>query len=322
MVTIGIAICGLDMLLLLWVKRLWVLYLWAFLMGTSSCFIYIPALTVVQGWFPGRRGLVSGIVNLVFGISAAVTAPLFGWMLKSMGYAEMNLLLGLLALIVGFSASRMIESPEGMTSARSPRLPSRSLTLSESLRTPSLWSLWFTWALQGAAGISMVTLSVTFGLSRGLQMGEAVLILTAFNLANGLSRLISGYLSDLLGRNLMMSVTFLLAGAAYLCFVQVHLPLLYALLALVVGFAFGTLFSVSAPLVSDCFGLEHFGAILGFVFTAYGFLSGIIGPSLSGYLLDTTGGNFGIVFGYLGAFCFAAGILVLFVRPPRSQKLV
>ncbi|MBO8182436.1 MAG: hypothetical protein H0Z28_06545 [Archaeoglobus sp.] len=80
------------------------------------------------------------------------------------------------------------------------------------------------------------------------------------------------------------------------------------------GFAFGTMTAVSAPLTSDCFGLKHFGAIFGLVFTAYGFIAGIIGPSLSGYILDFTG-NFKLVLLYLGIFCLLSSFLILKVRP-------
>ena len=102
-------------------------------------------------------------------------------------------------------------------------------------------------------------------------------------------------------------------------------------LAAVIGFAFGTLFAVSAPLAVDCFGLAHFGAIFGLVFTAYGFLAGPLGPSLSGYLLDATGADFTIVFSYLGFFCLLASLSIRRVRPsallspeprpPRSNSL-
>ena len=317
MMTTGAVICGLDLLLLVLTKALYVLYLWAFLMGAASCFIYIPALTVVQRWFPSRRGLVSGIVNMVFGLSAAIMSPIFGWMLRSLGYAAMNLLLAFLALAVGVIASRLVEVPEGVVLPRGVPTRMRSLTLKESLRTRSFWFLWATWALQGAAGIAMVTLSTAFGISRGFSMAGAVLILTAFNMTNGLSRLLAGYLSDIVGRNSTMSATFFAAAAAYFLLPHVASLALSAVLAAIIGFAFGTLFAVSAPLVSDCFGLEHFGVIFGLIFTAYGFVSGAIGPSLSGYILDATGGDFTLVLSYLGLFSTASGLLIRFVTPPE-----
>ena len=62
--------------------------------------------------------------------------------------------------------------------------------------------------LAGAAGISMVTLSVPFGRSKGMAVGIAVGILTVFNLTSRISRIVIGYLSDRVGRNVLMSLVF------------------------------------------------------------------------------------------------------------------
>jgi len=326
MTSVGAIICGLDVMLVAYASTLWMVYLWAFLMGLASCFVYIPGLTTVQRWFPQRRGLVSGIVNLMFGLSAAVMSPIFGYMLQHVGYVSMNFSLGIIAVIIGLTAAQFTEVPERVFAIKtgspigqvgpSPDM-ARSLTVKQSLRTSSFWFLWLTWALQGAAGIAMVTLSTTFGLSRGFNLESAVVILTAFNLANGLSRLITGYLSDIVGRNPTMGLTFFLAGVAYLGLPFTSgLPGL-AILAAIIGFAFGALFAVSAPLAMDCFGAKHFGAIFGLVFTAYGFVAGVLGPSVSGYMLDVTNGNFHAVFVYLSLCCLCSALFIRFVVPPR-----
>ena len=323
MIVIGTLLTGLNLLTIAFASNVAMLYLWGFLNGTATCFIYTPALTTVQRWFPTRRGLVSGIVNFTFGISAAIMGPFFQRMVESMGYIGMNLAVATMTLVTGLIAARFTEGPEHPpgpaatgTLAPHPGLE-HSLTVRESIKTPSFWFLWLTWAFQGAAGVAMITLSTTFGLAKGYSMASAVMILTAFNVLNGGGRLIMGYLSDIMNRNLAMSLTFFTAGGAYLLLPHVTGLAMTALLAAVVGFSFGTLFAVSAPLAADCFGLRHFGAIIGLVFTAYGFVAGLIGPSLCGYLLDTTGGNFTLVFSYLGVFCLLAGGLVRFVIPPR-----
>jgi len=326
MISIGAAICGLNLFTIAYASNVFMLYVWAFLMGLASCFVYVPALTSVQRWYPARRGLVSGIVNLMFGISAAIMSPLFGRMLDALGYVPMLATLAAIALLTGLAAAQFTEAPREASASRqgasAPATglvnPGASLTVSESLRTKSFWFLWLTWAFQGAAGIAMVTLSTAFGLSKGFGFDSAVVILTAFNITNGLSRILTGYLSDLIGRNFTMSLTFFAAGCAYLILPHVAGLTVAALLAAVIGFGFGTLFGVSAPLVTDCFGMKHFGAIFGLVFTAYGFVSGIIGPSLSGYILDATNGNFVVVFAYLGVFCLMSGVLIRFVSPPHS----
>jgi MFS transporter, OFA family, oxalate/formate antiporter len=116
-----------------------------------------------------------------------------------------------------------------------------------------------------------------------------------------------------------MAATFFAAAGAYFILPQVERFIFILLLPAVVGFAFGTLFAVSAPLASDCFGLRHFGAIFGLVFTAYGFLAGPMGPSLSGYLLDSNAGGFGLVFTFLGVYCLLSGFFILRVIPLQKK---
>ena len=189
------------------------------------------------------------------------------------------------------------------------------MTVVESMKTRSFWMLWFTWAFAGAAGISMVTLSTAFGNTSGLSPHEAVLLLTAFNITNGISRVVSGYASDFIGRRMTLTLSFVAAGAAYFFMPHTGSLIIWMTLSATIGYAFGTLFSVSAPLVGDCFGMDHFGTILGVIFTAYGFASGIIGPWLTGRLLDTTGGNFVVIFTYLGALMLSAAGMIQLARP-------
>jgi OFA family oxalate/formate antiporter-like MFS transporter len=58
MITAGAIICGLSVFIIAYASNLYMIYLWAFLTGTSSAFIYVPAVTTVQQWYPTRRGLV------------------------------------------------------------------------------------------------------------------------------------------------------------------------------------------------------------------------------------------------------------------------
>jgi len=316
-------LCGLSSIMVGYAVNIEMVYLWSFLLGMSSSLIYLPALTVVQTWFPHRRGLVSGIVNLVFALSAAVMAPLFGYMLSTLGYRPMTLILGLVAMSTGLFAAPFMKLPSTLPSSyHSPidneETSSVSLTVSQALRTKSFWCLWLIWALAGAAGIAMVTLSTTFGISKGMQLKEAVLILTAYNMANGIGRLVSGYISDLFNRNKTICLTFVVSGSAYLLFNNLHSLTTWAIMASLIGFSFGTLFAVSAPLASDCFGMKHFAAIYGLMFTSYGFLAGALGPWLSGYLLDRYPGNFSPIFTYLGMCFFLSAALILFVRPSHE----
>ncbi len=325
MVVIGGILCGVNMLTAAYANGMAMVYLWAFVTGAASCFTNMPALTAVQRWFPGRRGLVSGIVNLVFGSAAAIASPALARMLSGMGYLSMNLVLGAVALVTGIAASVLISDPTRLGlqpiaggKAAKVAMPGPSLTVREALRTRDFWLIWLTWATVGAAPIAMVTQSVNYGLSQGVELQTAVIILTAFNLTNGLSRILTGYFSDRIRRNLTMAVAFALAGVAYFILPHTSGIAIAAVLAAFVGFALGTLFAVSAPLVADHFGLRHFGAIFGMVFTAYGFLAGPLGPWLSGFIVDAGGGSYVPVFSYLGGMCLLGAVFISLVGRGRK----
>lgn len=286
------------------------LYVWGFLIGTGSCFIYIPALHAVQASFPTRKGLASGIFNTSFGISGAVMSPVFKALLDRAGYQNTGLILATLALAAGLAGQALTVSP----STVGPAGRARSM-ISEVLRERDFWTIWVVWALAGAAGISMVMNAVGFGLWRGFGPTEAVKLLVGFNLANGLSRTAAGYLSDLTGRTKVMALAFLASGLSYIALPYVPWPLAAVALSGCVGFGFGTLFAVSAPLLVERFGLERFGEVMGLAFTAYGFCSGLLGPVIAGLLHDLVGGRFELSFSYLGAL-YLVSALVLMLRPP------
>jgi len=321
MAAFGALLCGGSVIYLGHVSSMIGVYGWGFLVGASSAFLYIPGLTVVQAWFPQSRGLASGLVNMSFGLSAAVMTPVFTQLLVRFSDAILTLICGLLALIAGLSTFHLVRFPGHATipdaapENQAADLPP-SIGLISSLRTSAFWLLWLTYATAGAAGVAMLALATEFGLAKGLSIQKAVLLLTAFNLTNGIGRLISGFLSDRIGRHATMALAFLAAGTAELVFPHTDSLAIWLALSAVIGFAFGTLFAVSAPLTVDCFGIQHFGAIFGLVFTAYAFVAGPLGPWLSGLMLDRTGGNFALVFGYLGLFYFAAAGLIWFVRQP------
>ena len=321
---IGAVMCGSSAIWLSQTTTMNGVNLWGFCVGASSAFVYLPGLTVVQRWYPQRRGLVAGFFNMSFGLSAAVISPVFATLLSTWGYDTLTLTAGIAAMVIGLTASMLIRFPTAGPAPPGSTAPSfepGGRSVIEALKSREFWFLWLTWVFAGAAGASMLVLATGFGLARGLNMAHAVVLLTAFNLTNGCGRLISGYLSDRFGRSLTMAISFAGAGIAYLMMPHLTGLWLWAWLAAVIGFAFGTLFAVSGPLAGDCFGMGHFGAIFGLVFTAYGFVAGPLGPWLSGHILDVTQGNYTLVFSLLGLLDVGAAGLILLVRPWRECRL-
>jgi OFA family oxalate/formate antiporter-like MFS transporter len=294
-------------------------YVWALVVGFFCGFVYIPVLTVVQGLYPNKKGTSTGMVNLVFGGAAALVAPLFTMLLLSFGTFVMTSVAAFLCLFISGVASLFIRLPriEQIKENKPVEFENKARLLSfrDTLRLKPFWLLWSIWALAGAGGISMITLSASYGNYLGLSLDKYVWILISFSIANGAGRLICGKLADHFAQQKILMICFLLSGTAYLLLIISTRLIIVSILASFVGLAFGAMFAVSAPLVSNCFGLINFGRIFGLVFTAYGFIAGCLGPWLSGYILDFNKDNFSFVFIYLAAFYFISSFFIMKIKP-------
>jgi OFA family oxalate/formate antiporter-like MFS transporter len=333
---IGTAFTLLAMVILNNAPNIYVVYVWAFVVNIGCSFIYGPGLATVQQWFPNRRGLVSGLINLVFGMSAAVMSPILNLMMDAFGYITTNYIIAAAILVTNLISVALAEVPSRAKlteeekaahqrilaaiaeKAKKPgaQVVGSDMTVGEALRSRAFWFIWFTWVFLGAAGISMVTLSTSYAVSLGLI---GITVLTSFNLTNGVSRIIAGTLSDVIGPQKTGSMAFVIAALGYFALPHTNSLVIIAIFAAMVGFGFGTLFAITPPLASGIFGLKYFGMIFGLIFTAYGFIAGIAGPALAGFVLDFTGGSYTAVFTYLAIFCLLAAVLVMMAKPATAR---
>ena len=287
-------------------------YIWAFVEGFCCAFVYIPCLTIFQKMFPENKGFVTGILNLTFGGSSAVMSPVFTYLLVSKGYEFTANFAAVIAILFGTSVCLFIKIPGLKKDQAEHQRP--TLSSLGTLKLSSFWFLWWVWALSGAAGVSLIVLTSSFGEQLGYGITQYVYILTCFNVLNGIGRLVCGRLADRYAKQKILMMVFLMAACAYLLMPLFSHLYVLSFLACFIGLAFGAMFTVSAPLVTEVFGLENFGKVFGLVFTAYGFLAGFLGPWLSGIILDRTGSNFQMVFALFAGFYLISSVLILRVR--------
>ncbi len=308
----GTLACGFGVGAIARVFTLSHIFVWAFCEGFFSAFIYIPCLTISQKLFPEQKGLATGCINLVFGGAAAVMSPVFSFLLVTQGYRETCRISMVLAVCTGIVCAFFMRGPS--LSFKPSGGSGTVLGVGRILALKSFRYLWWVWALAGAAGVSMIMLCASLGQSLGYDVTQYVMILTGFSILNGIGRIVCGTLADRISKRKILMHVFLMAGLAYLLMPFFHNLYVLSCLASFVGLAFGVLFTVSAPLVTDCFGLENFGRVFGLVFTAYGFVAGFLGPWMSGVVLNLTHDNFSIVFTGFALFYLAAAILVRQVK--------
>jgi len=308
----GSLVCSLAMIFVGRATTIEHIYIWAFSEGFFCGFVYIPCLTIFQRLFPEKKGLITGVLNLTFGGSSAVMSPIFTYFLVSKGYVFTSNFAAVISIFLGTSFALFIKIPGYKKDQGKQQLS--TLPLKKTIRMSSFWFLWCVWALSGAAGISLIVLASSFGTSLGYGITQYIYILTCFNVLNGIGRLVCGRLSDTYSKQKILMTVFLMASGAYFLMPWFTHLYIISFLACFIGLAFGALFTVSAPLVTEVFGLENFGRVFGMVFTAYGFFAGFLGPWASGIILDLTDSNFKIVFSLFAIFYLISSVLILGVK--------
>ena len=339
------------MVIQLQASNIYIVYLWGLTVNLGSSFIYGPALTTMQLALPHRKGLASGLLNLTFGLSGAIMTPIWEGILHSAGAAALNL--SLIACIVitnciallllgntraakaGYAGEPVPAQMQGHVGKKSQGKMQRqtggkapaaaqgqgtfALTASEAVRTRSFWLIWLTWAFVGAAGISMVTLSKSYAIWLGLS---GVTALMAFNLTNGISRIIAGWLCDAIGGERTALISFLITAAGYILLPFAGGMAAICILVACIGYGFGTMFAITGPVAAKHFGMKHFAAIFGLIFTAYGCVGGIIGPLLAGVILERAAGPYRIIFAYLAVFAvLGAGFMFVLGRTKTRAEM-
>jgi MFS transporter, OFA family, oxalate/formate antiporter len=160
--------------------------------------------------------------------------------------------------------------------------------------------------------IDKVTVSIL-----GLTMLTPVFAVSVGQVTNGLSRPVFGWVSDWFGREQTMFVAFLLETFAFLAVIFLaDTPVWFVLLAGLVFFAWGEIFSLFPAICTDVFGSKFASVNYGMLYTAKGVASLLV--PLANVLKDTTG-SWTAVFGVAAMFNFIAAILALFLKSALAR---
>ncbi|MGA2978122.1 MAG: OFA family MFS transporter [Terriglobales bacterium] len=264
--------------------------------GLGNGFGYATPIPVMSKWFPDKRGLAVGLAvggygggSAIFGpLAASYLIPHFGWR------TTFQVLGGIFFLMTVFGAFLLKNPPAGYKPAGwSPAPTSKTaattydFTPGEVLRTSSFYLLWVAYALGCAAGLMVISQLVPFAKSVGIPS----ITLASFGLVvgatgNAMGRILSGWMSDHLGR---VNVLRLMIGIS-----MVAMPVLYFVGGNVVGlfvmlfivyWCYGTQLSVNGSNAADFWGTKNLGLNYGMLFTAWG-VAGLLGGRIGGMLYD------------------------------------
>jgi OFA family oxalate/formate antiporter-like MFS transporter len=303
---------------------LWFLYVaFGLVVGAGNGFGYATPMPVASKWFPDRRGLVVGLMVGGYGAGSAIFGPVATSLIGSVGWRPTFRLLGVVFLVMGLLGAWLLENPPPGYAPRGWTPPGgaalrRDYSTREMLRTPQFYGLWIAYALGATAGQMTISQLVPFARSAGLGAAVATLALPISAAGNAGGRILSGWLSDALGRVTTLRLMILASAVAMpALFAWREQVVLFFVLVACVYWCYGTQLSVFASATADLYGTRHLGLNYGVLFTAWG-AAGIFGPMIAGRVFDTFGG-------YRYAFYAASALAVIafgalsLVRPLAAE---
>jgi OFA family oxalate/formate antiporter-like MFS transporter len=246
---------------------------------------YIVPLAVLIGWFPDRRGFITGLAVTGFGLGAFITGPLATFLINSVGVQTTLVMFGAgyFAIVVGAAQFLWLAPDNFMPSGWTPpaqqaRPIGSNLRLEQALRTPHWYLLWSMLALNVTAGAALISVAAPLVQElSGVGTALGALAVSVISLFNGMGRLFWGTLSDRFGRAPMVLALFFLQVPAFALMSEIHNFMVLLLPMAIVALCYGGGFGIMPAFTTDVFGPKHSGTIYGVMLTAWS-AGAIIGP--------------------------------------------
>ena len=249
-------------------------------------------------WFPpSKKGLITGIVVSGVGLAAVYISPLTQVLLKAVGIHQTFLYLGLGSIVVVALLAQILRNPPpgfqpvataaATPAAKAAAAPRPSLDWNEMLRTSQFYRLWLMFILAASAGLMIIAhVAIIAKEQARWEWGFVPVVLLA--IFNSVGRVVSGVLSDRIGRTQTMVLAFVLQACNMFIFSHYTTSVLLVFGSAFTGLCYGTIFTLMPAATADFYGIKNLGVNYGFVFTGFG-VAGVFGPLLGGKIRDMTG---------------------------------
>jgi OFA family oxalate/formate antiporter-like MFS transporter len=294
------------------------------LVGLGNGFGYAPPIPVASKWFPDKRGLVVGLMVGGYGAGSALLGPLAIRLISVVGWRQTFRILGAVFFLMTMTGTMLLKNPPpayrpANWQTRGTAAGGVDFSLREMLATGTFYLLWAAYCLGTTAGQMTISQLVPFAESAGLGALAATVILPVSATGNAGGRILSGWISDRLGRLPTLKAMILVSAAAMpALFLWRQQPTLFFLLVPVVYWCYGTQLSVFASTTADFYGTKNLGLNYGLLFTAWG-AAGILGPAIAGRAFDRFG-DYRVAFFAAGALALVAFAALSVAKAPRKRS--
>ena len=269
--------------------------LWQLYVSSILLYVGIPGATqlplgkLMGLWFPKIRGRMIGFTMAGNNFSAVITVPIATFIILASGWRFAFFILGISTFIVLFLVVLFIRDDKnhefGTSSKNESKKDSKKdYELSEAIRTYAFWFLVSGMTLQQFARTTVVIQLVPHFVAKGVSVGLASSMMSAFGIFAVISKLVSGWLSDIIPSRfiLVIVVIFQMIGIQFVLADKQELMWIGSSL---MGLGIGAMGVLGPAITTELFGLKKYSSIFGFINMPIA-LPVIIGPIFSGIIFD------------------------------------
>jgi OFA family oxalate/formate antiporter-like MFS transporter len=303
---------------------LFVLYLsYGVLAGLGIGFLYNAVISVINAWFPDKRGLASGLLLTGFALNSLVIGKIAShylatpdqWRTTYMTLAIITTAVIVIAAIIikNPPAGLVLPAPKGAVKKNQAETTALDLTPGQMLKRLSFWKFFVFFMLLASVGAASIAFAKDIIIAVKDPSADelksfsdfAVTMVGIISIGNGFGRLLSGWLFDAIGRRKTQYVTSAVAIAGplivFLALTTHSVPI--GIIGLIICYiSYGFAPTLSATYIGSFYGQRFFSVNLGILNLQLALTA--FAATFEGALKDATGG-------FQWTFIILAGLSVL-----------
>ncbi len=355
-VLVGGIILGIGFYLVSTISTTTELYIYyGLIAGFGGGLVYLPPIATAPKWWPDRTALATGMAVVGLGLGSFIMGPLATWMINNPAIGNGSALpvfkyVGIAMLVMAIIAAFCLQNPPAgfKPAGWNPPAPApgaaktagQDFTFGETVKTGAFWKLYFAYFCGAFAGLMVIGVMAAHGTNVMLQelatlkgvtvaalkgtpeakeiTMKAALALSLFNAANALVRILIGAIADKAGVRICFLVTFTLQIIAMLLlFPAAKVFILLCIVAIVIGWNYGSMFTLFPATCMKYFGPTAQALNYGLLFTSWA-IAGFTSSLLAGRMFDIFG-TYMVSF-VVGAIFVALGTITLFFTKAPERK--
>jgi OFA family oxalate/formate antiporter-like MFS transporter len=277
-------------------------YFTASFAGTNFVLMYLAmgiggALAIANGyvcpiatgvkWFPKNKGFITGLAVAGYG-GGAVILTYFAKFLKTQGYSVFKIfrITGAIYSPLIIICALLLFVPKN---TKKPEIKPIIPELKNLFKSKDFWAIASGMFFATIPGLIFISNLKLIGTAGKISPAAATLGISLLALGNAAGRILWGFISDLISHKLTALLSFgLILTTTLLLPLAWNNDAAFVVEAIMLGFSYGSCFSIYPALTSDKFGADRIGSIYPVAMFFHG-IAALIGPSIAGFTRDSFG---------------------------------